>query len=58
MSNVEILSKENGPNLVMADGKFVAALCRCGQSAKKPYCDGTHANVHFVAPAATIPVLP
>jgi CDGSH-type Zn-finger protein len=23
------------------------ALCRCGQSKNKPYCDGTHASVHF-----------
>lgn len=23
------------------------ALCRCGQSAKKPYCDGSHARVRF-----------
>lgn len=23
------------------------ALCRCGQSANKPYCDGTHARVGF-----------
>jgi len=27
-----------------------AALCRCGQSANKPYCDGTHGRVGFQAP--------
>ena len=23
------------------------ALCRCGQSRNKPYCDGTHAAIDF-----------
>jgi len=27
--------------------KTAYALCRCGQSAHKPYCDGTHARVGF-----------
>jgi uncharacterized Fe-S cluster protein YjdI/CDGSH-type Zn-finger protein len=26
------------------------ALCRCGSSATKPYCDGTHASVDFDDP--------
>jgi CDGSH-type Zn-finger protein len=26
----------------------VTALCRCGCSARKPYCDGTHSRIGFV----------
>lgn len=28
------------------------ALCRCGKSRMRPFCDGTHKLVHFEAPSA------
>lgn len=50
----------NGPALIHgnyvikdADGKIikvehdVAAICRCGSSTKKPFCDGTHHKIGF-----------
>ncbi len=33
-------------------GRAVVALCRCGRSRQKPFCDGTHALVHFRAGSA------
>jgi len=32
---------EKGPYLIK-EGKFPMAICGCGLSANKPYCDGTH----------------
>ena len=56
-SEVTITVNPNGPYIVRgqielmdSDGnKFQAksdriALCRCGQSSTKPFCDGTHRN--------------
>ena len=48
--------RENGPLAFHApltvngqeDG-FRATLCRCGQSANKPYCDASHVEAKFVA---------
>ena len=28
-------------------GRTVIGLCRCGQSANKPFCDGAHARCGF-----------
>jgi CDGSH-type Zn-finger protein len=63
MPDVIIKTRENGPLLVTGPvkltdhlgntydltGKDNVALCRCGQSAKKPFCDGAHRNCGFVA---------
>lgn len=32
-------------------GRGTIALCRCGKSATKPFCDGTHKAIRFRADA-------
>jgi len=46
---IEIEASENGPYLVKLNGKVVNALCRCGNSNNKPFCDGSHRRVGFRA---------
>ena len=62
MADVEIKVRENGPykvtgpiRLIDADGNEYEigdrgesiALCRCGGSTTKPFCDGTHSRRGF-----------
>jgi CDGSH-type Zn-finger protein len=32
-------------------GRSTVALCRCGKSRMRPFCDGTHKVVRFSAPS-------
>jgi CDGSH-type Zn-finger protein len=64
MADVKIRTRPNGPffiegpfTLVDSEGKEFKldaakpgfALCRCGHSSKKPFCDGTHKTCGFIA---------
>jgi CDGSH-type Zn-finger protein len=59
-----IVPYEDGPLIVRGDfelrtpdgalidpGRGTVALCRCGRSAIKPFCDGTHKAARFRAAA-------
>lgn len=56
MAKFEIKCTENGPNLIVVDGNVFAAMCRCGVSNNKPYCDGTHRGSGFKAEAKELKV--
>ena len=68
MDDVEIKVRDNGPykvtgpvRLIDAEGNVFAvepgrsvALCRCGQSRTKPFCDASHKEADFAScPRAT-----
>lgn len=60
MAETRITPLDDGPYLVKGPAKIVdadgnefqveaktIALCRCGNSNTKPFCDGTHAKLRF-----------
>lgn len=57
MTSVKIQCKENGPNIILVDGNVFAAMCRCGASNNKPYCDGAHRKMQFIAEPKDIVIL-
>ena len=63
MSDFTIKARENGPYKIMGMFTYIdangeqktttgsnIALCRCGRSATKPFCDGKHREIGFTAP--------
>ena len=67
MANIKV--RQNGPYLVEGDdvtltdwngipyqiAKRPFALCRCGASASKPFCDRSHSRIGFAAAEAAVP---
>ena len=59
MADVKITVRDNGPYRISGQPRVlntngeqlpteeVTALCRCGHSPMKPFCDGTHKSVGF-----------
>ena len=43
------LTDQEGNEIVT--GRETIALCRCGKSRLRPFCDGTHKVVRFKAPS-------
>jgi CDGSH-type Zn-finger protein len=71
MGDVKVTVRSNGPLRIEGDitivdhegnafglaGRTAIALCRCGHSENKPFCDGTHGKIGFqsTCPARELP---
>ena len=66
---MKIKAAENGPLLIEVTearlvkegkeevlGQKTIALCRCGQSLKKPFCDGAHKKCDFTGDIVEIEI--
>ena len=62
---IKITIKDNGPYIVQGEFELAdaagnpipvkkAALCRCGGSTTKPFCDGTHSKIGFQGASAAV----
>ena len=70
MNDATITPTDNGPYLVEGSVTVVdaegnqyepsetIALCRCGHSSTKPFCDGTHEKTNFAAVNRALPRIP
>ena len=66
---ITIRLRRNGPYVIESDevkavdwngveypvSRRPIALCRCGASSTKPFCDGTHSRTGFQAAEAAVP---
>jgi 3-phenylpropionate/trans-cinnamate dioxygenase ferredoxin subunit len=67
MADVTIEIIANGPFIVKGEAELKdsdgnsyppqkrMALCRCGASTDKPFCDGTHSKIGFQAAEKAVP---
>jgi CDGSH-type Zn-finger protein len=46
------LLDQDGEEIELAGREQTIALCRCGKSRLRPFCDGTHNVIRFRAPSS------
>ena len=73
MVDIKLSVRNNGPLRIEGDniqiydqegrafglaGRTVVALCRCGHSANKPFCDGAHNKAGFASEVKALELPP